>query len=57
MKKENKNIEVVIVFFTDNKFGSEINLRRSDFSFKIFFICFQSHQMPSLAYSLIWCFV
>jgi len=29
-----KNIEAVIVLSTENKFGSEINLGRSDISFK-----------------------
>jgi len=39
------------------KFESERNLRRSDISFRIYFIRFQSHQMPSLQHSLVWCFV
>jgi len=38
------------------KFRSERNLR-SDVSFNIYFICCQSHQMPSLTHSSIWCFV
>jgi len=51
MKKENENIKMVIVFFTEKKSGGERNLRKADISFKIYFICCPSHQMPSLTLS------
>jgi len=55
MKNENKNILGNHGLLRREKIRQRRNLR-SD-SFQIDFICCQSHQMPSLTHSLIWCFV